>query len=164
MARRKMTDDLANDLDLPDLTPQQSKFVEGILKGLSASDAYRDAYDCSNSKPSTIWCEASKLTRHTSVAQWISAARQAGLGNPKVSMDRHIQRLERLEELCIISGNLGAAVQAEQLIGKASGHYVDQFRDVTKDPMESLREIEQLSPDLAEKLAKENGIEWPTRH
>ena len=35
---------------LPDLTEKQLNFVLGIQKGLSKSDAYRQAYDCTNMK------------------------------------------------------------------------------------------------------------------
>ena len=35
---------------LPDLTEKQMNFVLGIQKGLSKSDAYRQAYDCTNMK------------------------------------------------------------------------------------------------------------------
>lgn len=160
--RRKITSEEPGPFeDLPDLTDHQRRFVEGILKGMSASDAYRAAYDCSNSKDSTVWCEASKLTRHPTVSQWISAARQAGLGQTKFSLEQHLRRLDRLEELCVISGNLGAAVQAEQLIGKASGHYVEQFRNMDTDPVDLLNQIATISPAAAQELAKQNNIAWP---
>ena len=161
MARRKITDTEQDIGDLPDLTEQQRRFVSGIIEGKTASDAYREAYDCSNSKPNTIWCEASKLRNHTNVSQWIAAARKAELCHSQRSLQQHVQRLDRLQELCVETGNLGAAVQAEQLIGKASGHYVDQVRDVTVDPLMALREIAQFSPVLAASLAKEHGLEWP---
>lgn len=148
--------------ELPELTEHQAKFVEEYLKGKSATEAYRAAYDCSNSSNKTVWTEASRARHHPAIALWISAARQAGMGSPKINLDQHITRLERLSELCIMSGNMGAAVQAEQLIGKASGHYTERLDITSGDPMDALKQIAELSPALAEELAKQHGIE--TKH
>lgn len=162
MARRKITDDTIKQeaADLPQLTAQQQKFVEGILAGKTATDAYRAAYDCSNMVSNSIWCAASKLRSETKVAQWLSAARQAGLGTATVTFENHIRELERLREIALTSGNIGAAVQAEQIRGKAAGHHVDQVRDVTErhDPASTIREIALHAPELAAALAASHGI------
>jgi hypothetical protein len=164
--RQKITQTSEVESDLPDLTPQQRKFVEGILSGLSSSDSYRAAYDCSNSKDATVWCEASKLRNHPKISIWIIEATKAGLAHAGRSREQHIRRLDRLQELSIISGNLGAAFQCEQAAGKVAGHYTEHLEINTGDPLESLKQIEQLSPDLARKLAEESGIAWPseTKH
>lgn len=166
MRRKLTTPDLPAD-DLPDLTDQQRKFVEGLLSGKRASDAYRAAYNCENMLPNSIWCAASKLRADANVAQWLAAARKAGLGEAVVTLQSHLGELERLREIAIESGNVGAAVQAEQLRGKVGGHYVEQYRDLTRDPADILREIAAANPSLAAKLAAEQGIEWnerPTAH
>ena len=156
-------DALADAEELPALTAQQQKFVEGIVSGKTASDAYRAAYDCSNSMASTVWCEASKLRNHPNVAQWIAAAQKACLGSTALTLDDHLRQLERLRELALEKGNIGAAVLAEHHRGKAKGHYVDQVRDVTEhDPQRTLLEIAQHSPELAAELAKANNIPLPS--
>lgn len=160
MVQRKKTHATECYSDLPDLTEQQMRFVEGILAGKTASDAYRAAYDCSKSKSNTVWVNASRLRNDANVSLWIAEATKAGLAHAGRSLEQHIRKLDRLQELCIREGNLGAAVQAEQLVGKASGHYVDQYRDMTRDPTDLLREIASISPALAQQLAQENGIEW----
>lgn len=73
-----------------------------------------------------------------------------------------MQELERLKEIAVNTGNVGAAVQAEQLRGKAAGHYVEKFEDVSKanDPVDTLKEIARHSPDLAQQLASANNIPW----
>jgi hypothetical protein len=146
---------------LPDLTPKQLAFVQGILAGKSATDAYRAAYECDTMSQAVVWKEASLLRSDRKIAVWIAAARQAHLGNARVSLDQHVQELERLKEIALASGNVGAAVQAEQLRGKALGHYVERYADVTPDPIADLREIAASSPELAEQLAKQHGIAWP---
>src|SRR5690348_1219443 len=121
--RRKISDvkELAD--ELPDLTEQQMRFVEGILSGKKASDAYRAAYDCSTMLNSSVWALASRLRSNVNVASWIAAARKAGLGAATVTLSDHVTELERLKEIALQTGNVGAAVQAEQLRGKAMGHY-----------------------------------------
>lgn len=159
MPQRKITD--PQDVpELPDITPQQREFVRHIVTGKSASDAYRLAYDCSGSAPSTVWCEASKLRSNPNVAQWIDAAKIAGLGSVAVSFESHIRELERLKALCVRSGNMGAAVQCEQTIGKAAGLHVERVMDVTHDPVQTLKDIAEHQPELAAELAAANGIEW----
>lgn len=164
MARRKITEGMEEAEDLPDLTPQQMKFVEGILAGKTASDAYRAAYDTSNMQQNTIWAAASRLRSHNNVSAWLSAARKAHLGEGKVTLEGHLRELERLKEIAVESGNVGAAVQAEQLRGKAQGLYVEQYKDVTEhDPIATLNEIAKIDPDYAERLARESNVQW-TRH
>lgn len=145
--------------ELPDITPAQAEFVRNILAGKTATDAYRTAFDVGDWLPSSIWCEASKLRNSPKVQQWIEASKIAGLGSTAVTYERHINELERLKALSIASGNMGAAVQCEQTIGKAAGLHVEQIRDVTKtDPVDMLRDIARDRPDIAASLAKDIGI------
>lgn len=160
MARRKITEgDGLDASQLPELTAQQMGFVRGILDGKSASDAYRQAYDCSEMQNNSIWVAASRLRSDANVALWLAASRKACLGTANVTLDGHLQELERLKEIALDTGNVGAAVQAEQLRGKAAGHYVERFEDITKaDPLTTLEQIRQHSPELARALAAEHGI------
>jgi hypothetical protein len=162
MARRKITEGEGVAADLPELTPQQEKFIKGLLEGKRTTDAYRAAYDCSNMSPNSTWREASLLSRHPKVSQWLAAAREACLGAANVTFEGHLQQLERLREIALKSGNVGAAVQAEQLRGKVAGHHVDQVRDVTDrhDPVQTLREIATHSPELAASIAAQHGIDF----
>ena len=166
MARRKITTNTAVAAaakELPELTFQQQKFVEGILAGKTASDAYRAAYDCSAMQTSTIWVKASELRSSEKVAVWLSAARQAGLGTAVVTFDNHIRELERLREIALNSGNIGAAVQAEQIRGKAAGHHVDQIRDVTErhDPVQTVYDLAKLTGVDPHIIAAQHGVALP---
>lgn len=172
MARRKITAETAQAAaELPELTDKQQKFVEGLLAGKTGADAYRAAYDCSSMMNSTVIANASRLRADGNVAAWLSAARQAGLGTAVVTFENHIRELERLREIALSSGNIGAAVQAEQIRGKAAGHHIDQVRDVTErhDPAQTIRDIAQHAPELAAALAAQHGIsldlaEGATKH
>lgn len=161
MTQQKKTDafEIGN---LEDLTPKQLGFVRGILDGKTASDAYRSAYDCSDMMQETIWAEASRLRHDPKVAAWLTAARTANLGSITVTLGGHLQELERLKEIAIQTGNVGAAVNAEVSRGKAAGHYVEKIQDVTRenDVATTLKEIAAVSPDLAQQLASQHGIQW----
>lgn len=145
--------------ELPDLTDQQKAFVDAILAGKTASDAYRGAYDCAKTSNAVVWKEACILRNNRKVAVWLAAARKAGLGASTVTLSDHIKELERLREIALDSGNVGAAVQAEQLRGKAMGHYVDRVEtaDVT-DIRSELEELRKISPAAAEAYAREKGL------
>jgi len=159
--RRKITDGIEIDEEgLPELTPQRRDFTFLMLQGKSASDAYRAAFNCTNSTDRTIWAEASRLKNNPEIAAWLSAARKAGLGSAKVTLEGHVSELERLREIAIDSGNVGAAVQAEQLRGKASGHYTENLNISHTDPTSVLDEIRKLSPELADKLQEQHVPEW----
>lgn len=158
MARRKITD--IDDLpeDIGDLNDEQEAFVKGILEGKTGADAYRAAYG-SNIKPNSIYAAASRLLADPRVQLRISIARKAHLGTAVITHHMHIRRLEELRQIAVETGNIGAAVQAEQLIGKASGHYIERIEDVTKaDPLEAVREMLKIDPDEAQKLANELGL------
>lgn len=163
MTQRKKTEpDQDYSADLPDLNERQSKFVEAVLRGMNSTEAYRTAYDTDGMAPNTIWSAASRLRSDAKVSLWISAARKNGLGTASLTLDSHLQELERLKAIAIETGNVGAAVQAEQLRGKAAGHYVEKHQDVSNitDPVQTLREIAKESPELAASLASQHGIPW----
>lgn len=160
--RRKPTEvkDLKGE-ELPALTAQQMHFVELILTGKSASDAYRASYDCSNSADRTIWARASELRNHSGVAVWLSAARKAGLDRAKITLEDHLSELARLREIALEKGNVGAAVLAETNRGKASNHYTENVRVEQVNPDNVLDEIRKLNPALADQLASEHmGAEY----
>jgi hypothetical protein len=165
--RRKISDKALNDAadGLPDLTEQQRKFVEGVLTGKTLIDAYRAAYDCSGMAPNSTWVAASRLRSHANIALWISAATKAHFGIASRTREQHIAKLAELGAIAVETGNVGAAVQAEQLIGKVEGHYTERLDISVTDPLQTLREIAQFAPELAAKLAADQGIEWQeTQH
>jgi phage terminase small subunit len=57
------------------LTPKQEKFCQGIVKGLSQADAYRDAYNCENMSDDAIYREASLLMGIPKISQRVNELR-----------------------------------------------------------------------------------------
>jgi phage terminase small subunit len=145
---------------LPELTPQQQEFVRLRLAGKTASDAYRAAFTTENMLPRTIWAEASRLSAHPSVTAWLAAGRQACLGTGVLTRDAHMAELERIREIALNTGNIGAAVAAEQTRGKVAGHHIDRIQEVPADPKDTLATIAEHQPDLAAQLAAAHGIPW----
>lgn len=140
--------------ELPELTAQQMHFVDEILAGRNSSDAYRAAYDTSTMTSRTINAAACRLASQSNIRAWLSACRKAYLSSGAVTVESHMRELDRLKELALESGNHGAAIQAEQLRGKASGLYIDRFEDVTPpDPARLLSEVMRVSPQLAHVMA-----------
>ena len=130
---------------LPVLTEKQEKFARGLLEGLSASDAYRAAYDCSNSEDCTIWGNASRLKTDSRVLAWLKAARIAGLEQGVLSHMQFVNRLLELSAKAEEAGAYGAAIQAMTNAGKAAGHMVERYEDMTpierKDARIKLQEM-----------------------
>lgn len=143
--------------DLPELTDKQYNFVKGILSGLTASDAYRQSYDCRNTSAPAIHVAASRLKTDAKIALWLAMARQHALDSATVTLEGHTAELERLKALALEKDNYGAAVKAEELRGKANGLYVDKHEDVTpkQATQDILKELEQINPQLAQLLRTE---------
>src|SRR4051794_24080032 len=53
------------------LTEKQKKFAELVAGGNTYAQAFRQAYDCSGSKPSTVRTDASRLARHPKIRAYV---------------------------------------------------------------------------------------------
>ena len=103
-------------------TPKQHAFIVGCLKGLTASESYRRAYDCENSSPGTIWTEASKLMCNPAVAQrlaegWRRAEEAALVGAPSLRRLTHQVLVTEAQTGDTSSARIAAAVKIGQLAG-----------------------------------------------
>lgn len=146
--RRKITK-VQEEGALPDLTPQQHAFVEAKLSGKNGTEAYIAAYDAKNMLRTTIQVEASKLAANPKVAQWLSAGRMAGLASScGPTMQEHIAELDRIKEIALKTGNVGAAAQCEQLRGKVMGHYTERVELTQDDPSVVWARLVQIMPEL----------------
>lgn len=142
MAQRKKTDGWNEELPL--LTEQQNAYVLARVSGLSMVDSYRKAYPKSlDWKKESQWNNASRTERHPKVAMWLSVAQANGQVEIGETLSEHVGELRRLQNICEETGNLGAAVQARQLIGKALGHYTDRVQ-VTVSDEEALGVLEGM--------------------
>lgn len=152
---------------LPDITLKQEAFCLGLLCGMTASDAYRDAYDTENMATKTIWEAACRLHGHSKVVARLDRARQAAAEKEGLTAEAHARELKRLATLALAGKNYGAAMRGEELRGRVAGHYVDRIRNETPDPVQDARSallahVDKISPE-AGKLLRQAMLQAPQK-
>ena len=119
---------------LPKLNEKQNKFVvEYASNGNNATEAYRVAYDCSNTKAENIHSAASKLLKHTKVAPWIELMKQNAQKIAVEELNYTIKDcFEELDDVRLRAkkdkGNYNQELKAIELKGKLAGHFVDKHQ------------------------------------
>ena len=109
------------------LTAKQEKFCAEYAKGgVSYSDAYRAAFDCSKMKPATVNRRAFELKEDGKITARIKELQNEAAERAMVTLSSHLEALERLRDLAERLGKLGPAVAAEIARGKACGLYVER--------------------------------------
>ena len=142
--------------DIHGLTPKQEVFVQELLKGSSASDAYRSAYNAKGMKASAIHCEASKLKSSPKVSQrykTLLKRKEEYALNSSLSLRQLV--LENLrKEALNMDNNESARIRAWELLGKSSdvGLFIERIETITKD-----RTPEEVMSEIEEKLEKVIG-------
>jgi len=146
--------------ELPDLTPKQLGFVQGILSGLTASDAYRASYDAESMSAEALWVAASRLKTDSKVTLWLAQASQHNLAECKITLENHTAELDRLSRLAETAGAYGASIKAQELRGRANGLYVDQIKTDTgqANVLQALAAIGKVDPALAKQLGERLGL------
>jgi hypothetical protein len=142
--------------DIHGLTPKQELFVQELLKGNSASDSYRTAYNAKGMKASAIHCEASKLKSSPKVSQrykTLLKRKEEYALNSSLSLRQLV--LENLrKEALNMDNNESARIRAWELLGKTSdvGLFIERIETITKD-----RTPEEVMGEIEEKLEKVLG-------
>jgi hypothetical protein len=149
----------ASDPTLPLLTPKQQAFVDALIEGKTASDAYREAYNCETMSKAAVSVEASRLRRSPKISLWLRHFQRVGMDAAGITVEAHLAELARARELAIAHGQISAGVQAEHYRGKAVGLYEERLR-LTSGPSdeELLNSIEEtLGKDMAEEIGAALG-------
>jgi hypothetical protein len=137
------------------LTSKQQAFADGVVSGLSQSEAYRRAYDVYDKvgnikmKASAIHTEASTLAAHPMVTRRI----EAGLAEKeraalRSGLSRRAMVLERLEHEALTAEADAARIRALELLGKHERLFVDVVEN-----QEDTRTADELRGELEDKLA-----------
>ncbi|MBW2186674.1 MAG: terminase small subunit [Deltaproteobacteria bacterium] len=143
-------------MNLIRLTAKQEKFCQCITEGLNQSDAYRTAYSAATMKPATIHSRAAELMQNSKIAVRIDELRAPVILECRLTLHNHLQTLEQLRDIAKASGNISAAIRAEELRGRACGLYVEHRENKTEVGMD-------LSDDeINEKLAVLLGTSFPS--
>jgi hypothetical protein len=152
--------------DLPHLSAAERRFVQELLRGKNATDAYRLAHPHTRAKDHVLWVRACEERRKERVKIWLHAMRVCALAAGVETLEGHIAELIRLRELAIAKGQMAAAVQAEVHKGKVLGWYEDRLRLVSDtSDAELVSKAEQLlGNEAAHKLATALGCKRATKH
>lgn len=153
--------------DLPELTHKQLAFVQGILGGMSASDAYRAAYACGGWTDNAVWVEASNQKGNPKVVLWLDRIRQDMLADTKITLESHTRELLRLGKAAEKAGNYGASAKCVELTGRANGLYVDRIetKDTTRQAADILKALDPaLLALLGPQLGLDTGETEETKH
>lgn len=123
------------------LTAPELDFASRVARGeVSQAECFRQAFpDKIQWTARAIAVEASKLAKRPDIALMVAQLRESATEAAKDDLKAHKARLRELQELALQRDEngkptaIGAAVKAEELIGKASGLYETRIRDVTQD-------------------------------
>jgi hypothetical protein len=132
------------------LTGKQTQFVQGVLRGLSQSDAYREAYAAENMSDKAIWTEASKLFAHPVVSQRIAAGRkrqEESAVHSAASLRSHIQKT--LYDMTTEGNTDQAKLRGCELLGKLTS--VSAFTERVEQVTDNMTE-EEITQELTTKL------------
>lgn len=126
---------------------RQERFAQNLAKGMTGDEAYREA----GYKPNRN--NASRLKANETIQQRVRELQDVGAQRAEMTFEGHLRKLEELREQAVADRQWNAAIQAEQLRGKANGYYVDRHlvdathRDVTDEPMSPDDWAEQYAGD-----------------
>lgn len=103
--------------------PKDERFAQLVAKGMSQSDAYREAFNPKGSKAKTIWENASK--KYTKVKPRIDEIRERAIAKAEPGAIATIQEMQegltKLLRDSIAEGDKDGAVKISTLLGKWQG-------------------------------------------
>ena len=136
------------------ITPKMQAFVSNIAQGLSPKDAYRKAYDCSNSAESTIISGANTLLKDSRITQLLESVWETvkeNIVNDAVATKRHVMS-ELFKHAQNEEAQLSNRLKSLELMGRAVG----MFTDKVETKIEEIS-TDQLKKELESSLALLDG-------
>lgn len=102
------------------LTARQLFFCRNVLKGMTLTDAYLNAYPASRSwKRSTVWAEASRLASSRKVVAWLTLKREEEDQRLQAAQLRlRMFVVTNLEREAILGDTTAGRVRALELLGR----------------------------------------------
>ncbi len=146
---------------LPDLTTKQMNYVLARQSGKGSTDAYRQAYDCSNMNQASIWRRACEVGQHSKVKAWLSVIKTQQISVANYTLEAHLADMANIKELALAKGNISAATKACENLGKACNHYTTHTETTVthKADIELLDNIErEFGQEARTKAEKRLGL------
>lgn len=109
------------------LTAKQEKFCQGVAKGLTYSDAYREAYDAENMKAEVIQNKASDLMKRDDIRVRVDELKKRALKRYDLTVDDIISELEEAREIAKETKTSAAMVSASMGKAKLLGLVTDNI-------------------------------------
>lgn len=134
---------------MSNLTPKQEKFAMLVAEGTGLSDAYRQAYDTSKMKPTTVNTKAKQLEQQDKITDRIAELRAPAIEKVGITVEYLQIELQRAMQLAHDEGQAGAAVSAIRELGKLTDLYPAEKKAVTVDVNNLASRIQQGRNRLA---------------
>ena len=109
------------------LTPKQEKFVQGLFKGLSQRQAYKEAFDTSKMQDNTIDNEAYLLAKKHDITMRLQELTEQQAQKSQWTVERLINEFQELKKLSDREGQLHVSAKSLENVGKLLGMYKDKL-------------------------------------
>jgi hypothetical protein len=139
-------------------TAKMKLFASAVMEGLSPPEAYRKAYDCSNSSNATVIANANRLlndSRITLLLEPVFEAKREMVINDELATRRFI--MQELFEHAKNTEKVSDRLRALEMMGKSIGMFND-----TGDRDENDLDVEKLKKELKAKMASMLTVTLPS--
>jgi len=139
-------------------TTKMKLFASAVMEGLSPAEAYRKAYDCSNSTNATVIANANRLlndSRITLLLEPVFEAKREMVINDELATRRFI--MQELFEHAKNTERVSDKLRALEMMGKSIGMFAD-----TGDRDEDDLDVEKLKKELKAKMASMLSVTLPS--
>jgi len=138
-----------------DMTPKQLHFCRCVASGMTQADAYREAYEPSDSTTAaSIHTLASRLMGQVEIRSRVDtliAARERAVAASALSdRDKVLSKLRGWMDSAEPTDS--TKLRAAELLGKAAGLFTSEINVTTKE-----RDASEVAAELAQRLA---GLSW----
>lgn len=117
------------------LTPKQEKYVQGLFKGLSQREAYKQAYNCPNMKDKGIDEKACVLAATVKIKARLKELRDENTVASAITREWVLDSLKAIANKCMSDDTFQpqGANKSIELIGKHLGMFTDKVELAGKD-------------------------------
>jgi hypothetical protein len=139
-------------------TAKMKLFASAVMEGLSPAEAYRKAYDCSNSTNATVIANANRLlndSRITLLLEPVFEAKREMVINDELATRRFI--MQELFEHAKNTEKVSDKLRALEMMGKSIGMFTD-----AGDREEDDLDVEKLKKELKAKMASMLSVTLPS--
>lgn len=105
------------------LTVQQKTFCKEYANGLSATQAYKKAYNCKDKKDALVAYHANKLLNNELVKQEIQEIKEKTSSFLNYTSEQSFNKIKEIQALCLEKKDFTNALKAEEMACKLAGLY-----------------------------------------